>query len=62
MYNNIKENMPRGAINKIAKRLGVHRSQVWRVITGRSVNERILAEAIKEADRYSSLRKKAQTL
>lgn len=62
MYDNLKNNLPQGAINRIAIRLKVHRSQVWRVMTGKAVNTRILTELVKEADRYSELRRKAETL
>jgi DNA-binding LacI/PurR family transcriptional regulator len=62
MYSNIKKNLPRGTISKVAKKMKVHPSTVWRVIKGESINEKILAEVIKEAERYSLLRQKAQSL
>ena len=62
MYENLKDNLPHGAIKKISDKLKVHPSTVYRVMTGRLVNHRILEALIKEADRYASLRKKAQSL
>lgn len=58
----IKRQLPRGAIQRIANKLGRNYSGVHKVLSGKAYSETVIRQALEEIESKAELRQRFETL